>query len=84
MNDFKSIDDIEAWLEPMDYAGFWYAVAPYDLVLQPKSHCDQQIAAGEADEALVLDMLKYFARLELTKRLNLSWRTPAVWLQAVQ
>lgn len=76
MRKFADINEVEEWLEPLDYEVFWLAVAPYDLVLQPKDHCDRQIAADEVDEELVLDVLKYFARIELTNRHNLAWREP--------
>lgn len=76
MRKFADINEVEEWLEPMEYEVFWLSVVPYDLVLQPKDHCDRQIAAGEVDEKLVLDVLKYFARVEMTKRYNLAWREP--------
>lgn len=84
MREFKTINDIEDWLEPMDYQGFWTAIAPYGLLLPPKHHCDQQIRDGEAEEALVLDGVKYLARLELTKRLNLEWKQSTPWLKLVE
>lgn len=83
MKTFKDIDEVEEWLSSMDYAGFWYAIDPYGLTLQPKAHCDQEIADGEVDEATVLDVLKYFARLELTQRHDLHWRMPTPWLKIV-
>lgn len=83
MREFKDIDEVEAWLKPMDYPGFWFAVEPYDLTLQPKDHCNQQIASGEVDEATVLDVLKYFARLELTRRFDLRSRMPTPWVKLV-
>lgn len=84
MKELKYIDDVDAWLEPMDYQSFWYAVEPLCLVLQPRDHCDEQIASGVVDEETVLDVLKYFARLELTKRRRLAWRTPTPWLKLVE
>ncbi len=80
---FRYIDDVEAWLEPMDYQGFWVAIAPYDLVLQSRAHCDAEIAAGDADTETVLDVLKYLARIELTQNLDLKWRLPTPWLKLV-
>ena len=50
MKIFKHIDEVEAWLEPMNYLEFWTAIAPYNLVLQDREHCDAQLAAGEVDE----------------------------------
>jgi len=71
MKNFKSIEDVEAWLEPMDYCGFWVAVAPYDLVLQRREHCDSQLASGEIDLETVIYVLKHMAQTELCEKLEL-------------
>ncbi len=84
MRKFKHIDDVEEWLEPMDYQGFWHNIAPYCLVLQPRDDCDRQIASGEVDEKTVLEVLKYFARIELTKRHDLHWKPATPWLKLVE
>lgn len=76
MRQFADINEVEEWLEPLDYQAFWFAVEPFNLVLQPRDHCDQQIRDGEVEQELVLEVLKYFARIELTKRHNLNWRLP--------
>ena len=83
MQGFKYIEDVDAWTAPMDYDGLWYAVAPYDLVLQPREHCDQQVAQGKADIDTVLDVLKYMVRLELTEKLNLTRKPVTPWLKLV-
>ena len=83
MKNFRYIDDIENWLEPMDYSSFWHAIAPYDLMLQPRDHCDQQIAEGLVDQETVLDVLKSMARIELTKRHGLHWKPVTPWLKLV-
>ncbi|MGI9506903.1 MAG: hypothetical protein ACR2RE_28005 [Geminicoccaceae bacterium] len=75
---FKDIEDIIEWLEPMDYETFWEETGPYGLVLQPRDHCDQQIGDGLVDEAVVLDVLKSMARMELAQILRLEWRVPEV------
>lgn len=84
MRKFKNIDELEAWLEPMDYEGFWYAISPLNLMVQPKDHCDQQIASGVVDQATVLDVVKFLARIELTKSQNLHWREVTPWLKLVE
>ena len=84
VNEFKHIDDVVAWLEPMDYEGSWYAVEPYDLVLQPRDHCDDQISKGLVDKETVLDVLKNMVRLELTERHGLHWKEPTPWLKVVE
>lgn len=83
MEDFKTIDDVEAWLEPMNYEEFWRAIRPYCLVIHQRSDCDAQISAGVVDTATVLDGLKYLARIELTKRHGLHWKAPTPWLKLV-
>ncbi len=83
MRKFKTIDDVVKWLEPMDYQGFWAAIAPYDLVLQRREHCDSQIASGEIDLETVLDVLKSMARMELTQRHDLHWKMPHPWVKLV-
>lgn len=84
MRNFKYINDVQDWLEPMDYQGFWVAIAPYDLVVQPRWHCDQQIADGAADQATVLAVVKDMARIELVQREGLQRRPITPWLQLVE
>lgn len=84
MKKFKYTDDIVKWLEPMGYQSFWYAVEPYNLVLQSRGHCDQQIADGVVDQETVPDVLKYMTRMELAKIQGLHWRPVTPWLKVVQ
>lgn len=71
---FEDIDDVAEWLKPLNYIEFWEAVAPYDLVLQDRDHCDGLIASGEVEQALILRVLKMMARIELTEIFDLEWR----------
>ena len=84
MKKFKDLDDIEEWLAPMDYQGFWYVIAPYGLVLQDRAHCDGQIKNGEVEEALILSCLKTMARMEIGQQQDLRWRSPTPWVQEVK
>lgn len=84
MNEFRDIDDVESWLKPMDYDGFWYAIEPHNLVLQPRDHCEQEIRDGEVTRDVVLNVLKGIARMELTKRHGLHWHMPTPWLTLVE
>ncbi|MCV6576164.1 MAG: hypothetical protein OIF58_10565 [Cohaesibacter sp.] len=84
MRKFRYIDDVETWLEPMDYQGFWVAITSLELDLQPRAHCDQQIRDGEVDQVTVLRVLKSMARIELTDRHRLEWKQEAPWLRLVQ
>jgi hypothetical protein len=83
MREFKNIQDVEDWLEPMDYDGFWYATGACDLTLQPRAHCDAQLAAGEVEPDTMLYCLKHMARMELTQRFSLKNRLPTPWLKLV-
>ena len=84
MREFKTIDEVKHWLQPMDYKGFWHATAPYNLVLQDREHCDQQIAEGIVTQITVLSVLKGLARVELTKRYDLEWELATPWLKLVE
>jgi len=68
------LKDVEEWLEPLDYEAFWDAVAPYDLTLQDREHCDGLIAGGKVDQALILSVLKGLAVTELRVALGLKPR----------
>jgi hypothetical protein len=84
---FEDIQDVKEWLEPLDWVDFWDAVAPYNLVLQEREFCEDQIRSGDVEQALVLDCLKSIARIELTEKLNLKNRIPepvvAQYIQSV-
>ena len=71
---FEDIEDVIDWLEPLDYLAFWEAIAPYDLTLQSRDHCDGLIAGGKVEPGVMLDGLKYLARLELAQRFGLNRR----------
>ncbi len=84
MREFKYIDDIVSWLVPMDYQGYWAAIAPFNIEPQPRDHCDQQISDGEVDEATVLDVLKTLTRIELTQIYALEWKPSTPWVRLVE
>ena len=75
---------LKKWLEPMDYEEFWYVIKDYYLVLPSREGCDYQIRNGEVDQQLVLNGLKYLARIEFTKRHNLHWKPATPWLKVVE
>lgn len=77
---FDDREDVEEWLEPLDYEGFWKEAEPFGLILEPRESCDRQIASGSIDEATVLYVLKGMARLELTFRYRLKPRDRMPWL----
>ncbi len=82
MSEFSTIEDLEAWLEPMDYRGFWYAMAPYGLRIEDKTHCDAQITEG-APEETVLYVLKGLARNELADKFKLGLRPVGPGLRVI-
>ncbi len=83
MKTFKDIEAVEEWLEPMDYPGFWYAVEPYELDIQDRTHCDDQITHGGVSKDTVLEVMKAYARIELIKRHELKNRRLTPWVKPV-
>ncbi|MEL6919839.1 MAG: hypothetical protein AAFO77_02285 [Pseudomonadota bacterium] len=75
---FEDREDVRDWLKPMDYIAFWKAVAPYDLTLQDRDHCDGLIASGTVEQDLVLSGLKSMAVQELSRKLGLKSRMPNI------
>lgn len=73
---FKTSNDVEAWLAPMNYEEFWRAIKPHCLVIPRRAACDAQIATGEAVFDDVLAGLKVLAGHLLKKRHGLT-RKPA-------
>jgi hypothetical protein len=73
---FEDIQDVKEWLEPLDWVDFWDAVAPYNLVLQEREFCEDQIRSGDVEQALVLSCLKHMAKRELTQTFGLKHRIP--------
>ena len=74
---FEDRDDVEDWLATLDYKAFWREAGLFKLELPAtRASCDEQIASGAVDEALVLRVLKGFARLDLVDRYQLRARLP--------
>jgi hypothetical protein len=71
---FRYIQDVEEWLQPLDYIAFWEAVAPYGFVLLDRDHYDGLIAGGEVNGALVLHGLKILATMEFRTAFDLKHR----------
>lgn len=72
---FKTCNEVERWLDPLDYQSFWEEISPFRLTLQPRDHCDDQITCGLVSDEVVLDVLKTMARIELQAIFNLSWKS---------
>lgn len=71
---FEDIQNVEEWLEPLDYIEFWDAVSPYYLRLQDRDHCDGLIANGKVSASLILSGLKGLAVMELRVAFGLKDR----------
>lgn len=72
---FQDVEDVEAWLEPLDYIAFWGAVAPYRLFsIAERDHCDGLIAGGNVPQATILKGLKFMAGDALRDRFGLERR----------
>ena len=74
MKIFEDTQDVRDWLAPMDYETFWREIEPYALDLDPRWHCDAQIASGEVSADVVLRGLKAWAWAELYQMFNLPPR----------
>jgi hypothetical protein len=60
---FQEIQDVEEWLEPLDYIGFWEALAPYGVFsISDRDHCDGLIAGGKVPQTTILKGIKGMAR----------------------
>ena len=83
MRKFRDIEELDAWMAPMDYEGFFYALAPYGLTSEAKAHCDQQIALG-VEKELILKVMKRLVRMDLEEEYGLTHRPRAPWLSVVK
>ena len=84
MKEFNYIDDIDDWLEPMNYQEFWSIIGLLDLELVDKDICDQEIESGATDPQKVLTFLKGLARVDLADRFQLDWKPVTPWLKLVE
>lgn len=79
MSQFADAEEVEEWLAGLDYEAFWREAERLELDIQSRESCDDQIAIGSVDEAMVLRVLKGMARLELIDRFKLYPRTAMPW-----
>lgn len=84
MQDFRYIDDVETWLDPMTYEEFWREIQPFCLVLEYRSVCDAKIETGQVSREDILFGLKMMACRELSRRHKLTRRPSTPWLKVVE
>jgi hypothetical protein len=73
MKTFDDREELEAWLEALDYQGFWREIAPFGLALPDRAECDARIGEG-VDRATVLSVLQMLARMQIVEGQNLRLR----------
>lgn len=75
MKQFEYVEDVEEWLAPLSYEELWEALDPYGIETEEaRANCDAQIKSGAVKEAIILDSLKAFARIDLTRQFKLKRR----------
>lgn len=74
MVDFKSIEDVEEWLEPMNYEQFWREIRPYCLVMFSREEADAQLEQEPHAVSEILGVLKAVAATRLIMRHDLKLR----------
>lgn len=73
---FEDIEDVQDWLEPLDYISFWKAVEPHNIfALEDRAYFDDVIASSVTDTETLLICLKAEARQALTESFGLTHRT---------
>lgn len=83
METFKTIEDVEEWLAPMNYEEFWIAIKPWCLPMPyTRERCDADIAGGAAIEDVKLGLKMIACRL-FTKRHGLKLRPAGPVLRVV-
>lgn len=73
MEIFKHIEDVEEWIDPMNYEQFWREIKPYCLVLPTREMCERDIAAGAKFEDVAIGV-KTLAVFLLIQRHKLKRR----------
>ena len=69
---FDDEDELEDWLDTLDYEGFWNAMEAFPYVqIDGRAAIDAQIASGTLDQAEVLDGLKAFAQVAIAEAQDL-------------
>ncbi|MEM8786873.1 MAG: hypothetical protein AAGE76_01275 [Pseudomonadota bacterium] len=72
---FQDIENVQEWLESLDWVAFWDAIAPYNLPLQSREVSEALVASGQMDQGQLLGGLKILAEVEITSRFGLTYRS---------
>lgn len=80
MQTFKTVNDIEAWLDGLSYEAFWQEIIPHAVRLPGKSECDDRIKRRILSEADIFEDLKRTAVLEISQRYNLKWEDQSPYM----
>ena len=83
MRNFEHVQDVEEWLEPMSWDGFFVKLSPYGVDAGIRADCNASVANGGSQET-VLSVIKSLMRIELTKELGLKRRPITPWVQLVK
>jgi len=73
MQKFEDQQDLQEWLDTLDYDAFWKATDPNGLDYDYKASCDASIAQG-VDQQVILKCIKAKKRIEIVKDQNLKPR----------
>ncbi len=73
MRTFDDREELEAWLEALDYEGFWREIVSFDLALPDRAECDARIGDG-VPRATVLSVLQMLARMQIVQEQGLRLR----------
>ncbi|MCP4099364.1 MAG: hypothetical protein GY748_24340 [Planctomycetaceae bacterium] len=73
MQRFEDSNDVEEWLETLDYERFWQETDPNGLNADERANCDISVTQG-VDKAVILKCIKAAKRLEIIREQNLGTR----------
>lgn len=70
---FEDSNEVEEWLETLDYEQFWQEADPHGLESDYRDNCDTSISRG-VDKAMILKCIKAEKRLQIIREQNLKVR----------
>lgn len=76
MKQFETENELEAWLEALDYEDFWTEMTQSAVTLPAREECDDRISQRVLTQTAMLETLRHLAKLELSERYGLEWEDP--------